>query len=267
MKNALGASRACAGAEFAPAGGSGVYSPGPVHFPQIVAEPKLRRTPSRNCLKSPGGTRNAGTQGTQTVPFGPFWPRYTGQIHARSVTRTPFQTVSRRSSQNSPSETVWKSGIGPEWGSESGQEEWKESPFGCILSPQRRAPDALGYFPNSFSTHSGECSAPRRLVSPRVRSVKLGGQRFHTCPSSLVQERHDLLLDDVLEVRRPPVGLEGVLARVTLVEQERPGIVDLLVDREFEAARLGTAGLRVLPQQSCHRRVVPLAHHISCDDD
>src|SRR5215211_8023802 len=47
-------------------------------------------------------------------------------------------------------ETVWKSGIGPEWGSESGQEEWKESPFGCILSPQRRAPDALGYFPNSF---------------------------------------------------------------------------------------------------------------------
>src|SRR5215217_4308400 len=47
-------------------------------------------------------------------------------------------------------ETVWKSGIGHEWGSESGQEEWKESPFGCILSPQRRAPDALGYFPNSF---------------------------------------------------------------------------------------------------------------------
>jgi hypothetical protein len=24
------------------------------------------------------------------------------------------------------------------------------------LSPQRRAPDALGYFPNSFSTHWGE---------------------------------------------------------------------------------------------------------------
>src|SRR5215213_1992772 len=67
--------------------------------------------------------------------------------------------------------------------------------------------------------------------------MKLGGQRFHTCPSTLVQERHDLLLDDVLEVRRPPVGLEGVLARVRLVEQERPGIVDLLVDREFEAPR------------------------------
>jgi hypothetical protein len=63
-------------------------------------------------------------------------------------------------------ETVWKSGIGPEWGSESGQEEWKESPFGCILSPQRRAPDALGYFPNSFwrgilgSSLAGSCIAP-----------------------------------------------------------------------------------------------------------
>jgi hypothetical protein len=71
-------------------------------------------------------------------------------------------------------------------------------------------------------------------------------QRFHACPSTLVQERHDLPLDEALEVRRPPVGLEGVLARVPLVEQERPGIVDLLVDREFEAPRLGTAGLGVL---------------------
>src|SRR5215213_5462000 len=59
---------------------------------------ELRRTPSRNCLKSLGGTRNAGPQGAQTIPFGPFWPQYTGQISAWSVTRTPFQTVSRRSS-------------------------------------------------------------------------------------------------------------------------------------------------------------------------
>src|SRR5215208_7267749 len=62
------------------------------------------------------------------------------------------RTLQPRTSENAPFETVWKSGIGPEWGSESGQEEWKESPFGCILSPQRRAPDALGYFPNSFIT-------------------------------------------------------------------------------------------------------------------
>src|SRR5215217_7535585 len=31
-------------------------------------------------------------------PVRPFRPRYTGQMHLRSVTRTPFQTVSRRSS-------------------------------------------------------------------------------------------------------------------------------------------------------------------------
>src|SRR5215211_2952303 len=64
---------------------------------------ELLRTPSRNCLKSLGGTRNAGPQGAQTIPFGPFWPQYTGQISAWSVTRTPFQTVSTRSSQNSSS--------------------------------------------------------------------------------------------------------------------------------------------------------------------
>src|SRR5215208_3293415 len=87
-----------------------------------------------------------------------------------------------------------------------------------------------------------------RLSDGEVRWAAVPHVSKHARP-----ERHDLLLDDVLEVRRPPVSLERILARVPLVEQERPGIVDLLVDREFEAARLGTAGLRVLPQQSCHR--------------
>ncbi len=67
----------------------------------------------------------------------------------------------------------------------------------------------------------------------------LGGQRFHARPSTHFQERRDLPLP---EVRRPPVGLEGLLVRVALVEQERPGVVDLPVDREFEASRLGSAG-------------------------
>src|ERR671911_3022928 len=99
---------------------------------------------------------------------------------------------------------------------------------------------------HSFAAVSLAVGYRRSDVGLRLSDLapaKLGGQRFHTCPSTLVQERHDLLLDDLLEVRRPPVGLEGVLARVPLVEQERPGIVDLLVDREFEAARLGTTGL------------------------
>ena len=34
-------------------------------------------------------------QATKTGLFGPFWPSYTSQIHARSVARTPFQTVSQ----------------------------------------------------------------------------------------------------------------------------------------------------------------------------
>src|SRR5215213_8021353 len=64
---------------------------------------ELLRTPSRNCLKSPEGASNVASQGTEAPLFGPFRPRYTGQIHPRSVAQTPFQTVSRRSSQNCPS--------------------------------------------------------------------------------------------------------------------------------------------------------------------
>ena len=58
----------------------------------------------------------------------------------------------------------------------------------------------------------------RRWALPKARSMGLGGQRFHARPSTLLQQRRDLPLDDVPEVRRPPVGLEGVLVRVALVE-------------------------------------------------
>src|ERR687889_2719205 len=61
---------------------------------------ELRRTPSRNCLKSPVGTRNGAAQSPDTVLFGLFWSRYTGQFHARSGAQTPFQTVSQRTSEN-----------------------------------------------------------------------------------------------------------------------------------------------------------------------
>ena len=53
----------------------------------------------RNCLKSPGSTRNLALEATQRAPFGPFWPRNIGQIDARSIASTPFQTVSKGSSQ------------------------------------------------------------------------------------------------------------------------------------------------------------------------
>src|SRR5215210_7119596 len=59
---------------------------------------ELLRTPSRNCLKSPEGARNLASEGTEAALFGPFWPRHTDQNDAQSVVRTPFQTVSIRSS-------------------------------------------------------------------------------------------------------------------------------------------------------------------------
>src|SRR5215217_2216669 len=57
---------------------------------------ELRRIPLRNCLKSPEGASNVASQGIEAVIFGTFGPLYTGQIHVRSVARTPFQTVSLR---------------------------------------------------------------------------------------------------------------------------------------------------------------------------
>jgi hypothetical protein len=53
---------------------------------------------SQNSVKKRSEKPLSFLQGTKTVQFGPFWPRYTDQIYARSVTRTPFQTVSTRSS-------------------------------------------------------------------------------------------------------------------------------------------------------------------------
>ena len=35
-----------------------------------------------------------GLSPTPIASFGPFGPRYKGQMHALSITRTPFQTVS-----------------------------------------------------------------------------------------------------------------------------------------------------------------------------
>jgi len=57
----------------------------------------------RNCLKSPEGASNVASQVLEAVIFGTFGPLYTGQIHVRSDARTPFQTVSKRSSHSGDS--------------------------------------------------------------------------------------------------------------------------------------------------------------------
>src|SRR5687768_4034963 len=90
---------------------------------------------------------------------------------------------------------------------------------------------AVGYRRSDVGLRLSDLAPAAGLAEGAFGGVRWAG--VSRVSKHALQERHDLLLDDVLEVRRPPVGLEGVLARVPLVEQERPGIVDLLVDREL----------------------------------
>src|SRR5688500_17018537 len=48
----------------------------------------------RNCPKRVGGSCAVALRSTATVLLEPFWPPYASQIHAQSVARTPFRTVS-----------------------------------------------------------------------------------------------------------------------------------------------------------------------------
>src|SRR5215203_7055263 len=66
----------------------------PPHKIRHIDRRLMQQSAWRNCPKSPGGTRNWALEGTQRAPFGPFWSRNSGQIHARSIARTPFRTVS-----------------------------------------------------------------------------------------------------------------------------------------------------------------------------
>jgi hypothetical protein len=54
--------------------------------------------------------------------------------------------------QNNPSETVWKIGISREMGFRRRSIGAKEAAIGGFLPPKKRAQEAFGYFPNSFST-------------------------------------------------------------------------------------------------------------------
>jgi hypothetical protein len=53
----------------------------------------FREHPFRNRLKSLGCACDVALRATEAVPFGPFRRRSNGHIRARSVPRTPFQTV------------------------------------------------------------------------------------------------------------------------------------------------------------------------------
>jgi hypothetical protein len=68
--------------------------------------------------------------------------------------RTPFSGSS--TSENTPSETVWEIGMGPEIGVPKAAEVYLRAAIGRFLAPIEHAREVLGYFPNSFSTHFGE---------------------------------------------------------------------------------------------------------------
>jgi hypothetical protein len=79
---------------------------------------------------------------------------YKGWRNFREIVKPEVQllrTPSTRSSQNLPSETVWKFEMGPESGLRKRPEGIEGVPIGRLLPPKKRARDAFSYFPNSFS--------------------------------------------------------------------------------------------------------------------
>ena len=60
---------------------------------------ELLRTPLRNCPKSPTSARGAAPWTAVNPVFGPLNPPHVVRIRLQSLPRTPFRTVSKRSSQ------------------------------------------------------------------------------------------------------------------------------------------------------------------------
>ena len=72
-------------------------------YAELPSSKLIHRSAWRNCPKRVGGGCGVALRSTSTALFDPFWPPYASQVYAQSVARTPFRTVSRRSSQNEPS--------------------------------------------------------------------------------------------------------------------------------------------------------------------
>jgi hypothetical protein len=124
----------------------------------------------RNCLKSPEGASNVASQGTEAALFGPFQPLYSGQIHVRSVARTPFQTVSKRSSQNFPS---------PQLVAQSFKATMDATP--------EEIAEILGKFERYLIEERRDLVA-RRQTRPRPSILQIGHRgRFASSPTSFVE--------------------------------------------------------------------------------
>src|SRR5215213_11417607 len=76
----------------------------------------------RDCPKSPRGVHNSALGATETMLFGPFWPPYTGHIHAQSVASTLFGQSQKSNSRkfavasdpsSAPTSTPQRHGVSP----------------------------------------------------------------------------------------------------------------------------------------------------------
>jgi hypothetical protein len=61
-------------------------------IPLVTRTGELPRTPSRNCLKSPEGTSDVASWGTEAALFGPFWPG----IPTKSAFEAPLEPLFRQ---------------------------------------------------------------------------------------------------------------------------------------------------------------------------
>jgi hypothetical protein len=79
-------------------------------------------------------------------------------------------------------ETVWKFGIGPESGLREQPRGVEGVPIGRLLPPKKCGRDAFSYFPNSFSTHSGEYR-PQERPEPRKTPALSLSSRLASSPT------------------------------------------------------------------------------------
>src|SRR5829696_6741200 len=143
--------------------------------------------------------------------FPPAPPRRTLKLPTNNhdaTTPTPVRT-----SENYPSETVWKIGSGPEWGPRRPPGGHEGESIGRLLAAKIYALEASGYFPNSFSTHFGEYVSFYSCVRTLRRSFGLGFplQDFAVCQVyAAPDDLHRSLLPEVLHglCYRLPVGAD-----------------------------------------------------------
>jgi|SRR5215208_4984184 len=73
-------------------------------------------------------------------------------------------------SENAPSQTVWKFGVDPELGLRKRPRGVEGVSIGRILPLKKGAPDAFSYFPNSFSKSFGDVRASFTPVGSKEES-------------------------------------------------------------------------------------------------